>query len=276
MAFAQLIGAFSLIVNQFPQLSSYAAVLARLNALGEAHQAAAAPSSGNVAIGAGDSRFAFEELTLRAPQDDRPLVRGLSVEVPARTRLLVAGADDLVTRALLRAVAGLWRTGTGRVVRPRQGELLLLPERPYLPPGTLRELFTHDAGPQPTPEDRIWEALRRVEADAAVRHVGGLDVQRDWNGVLSLDEQRLISVAHLLLAAPRFAVLAHPAAGRGAERAADVLAALTERGVGYVVLGNGAFGHDAFDAVVEIAPDGTWTRTGAPDPPPSGAVDHGA
>ncbi len=63
------------------------------------------------------------------------------------------------------------------------------------------------------------------------------------------------------------AVLAHPAAGLGRERAAEVLAALRERGVGCMVLGNGTLGHEQFDAVVEIAPDGIWTRTGRQDQP---------
>ena len=259
MAFAQLIGAFSLVVNQFQQLSSYAAVLARLNAFGEAHQTITAERPADLAIVEDPSRCAFEQVTLLAPHDGRPLVRGLSLELPAGTRLLVEVPDDVVTSALLRAVAGLWRSGSGRVVRPRDEDLLLLPERPYLPPGTLRELFGRDAAGQPT-DERIWEVLRQVGAEDAVRRVGGLDVQRDWNDVLSLDEQRLVGVAHLLLASPPYAVLARPAASLGPERAAEVLAALRKQGVGYVVIGNGALGHEPFDAVVEIAPDGTWSR----------------
>jgi len=264
MAFAQLIGAFSIVVNQFPQLSSYAAVLARLNALGEAQQTIAAQGSGNVVIVEDDSKFACEQLTLLAPQDDRPLVRALSVEMPAGNRLLVVVPDDLVTSAVLRAIAGLWPSGSGRVVRPRQERTLLLPEHPYLPPGTPRQMLVREsAAAEPTGDERIWDALRRVGVDAAVRRTGGLDVQRDWTDALSLDEQRLVAVAHVLLAMPRLAVLAQPAGTLGSERATDVLAALKERGVGYVVLGNGALGDDHFDVVVEIAPDGSWTRTRA-------------
>ena len=83
-------------------------------------------------------------------------------------------------------------------------------------------------------------------------------VLRDWNSVLSLEEQRLIGLAHLLLAAPRFAVLADPDAGVGPERAAEVLGALTERGIGYIVLSHGSMSHVEFDRIIEVAPDGTW------------------
>ena len=77
--------------------------------------------------------------------------------------------------------------------------------------------------------------------------------------VLSVDEQQLVGVARLLLAAPRFAVLA-PAA-LGTEQAAHVLATLAEHGIGYVVLGDSGLDRDCFDAIVEIAADGTWTHT---------------
>jgi putative ATP-binding cassette transporter len=268
MAFAQLIGAFSLIVNQFPQLSSYAAVLARLNALGESRETIAAQASGDVAIVEDGSRLAFEQLTLLAPYDDRPLVRGLSLEVSPGMRMLVAVPEDLVASALLRAVAGLWRSGSGRVLRPPREKILLLPDRPYLPPGTLRDLLVGDPGAQAPDDDRIWAALHRLGVDVAVQRVGGLHVRCEWNTVLSNDEQRLVGVAHLFLATPLFAVLEHPAVGLGTERTVDVLAALRERGVGCVVLGNGALRHEQFDAVVEIAGDGTWTRSAAPHPPP--------
>ena len=259
MAFAQVIGAFSLVVNQFPQLSSYAAVLARLNALAEASDAA--QGAGGVAIVEDETRFAYEELTVLAPHDTRPLVRALSVDVTPRSHWLVTGPDNLVTDALLLAIGGLWHHGSGRVVRPGPAELFLFPERPYLPPSTLREMLVRDPDQRTTADDRIWDALRRAGADAAARRVGGLDTQNDWNGVLSLDEQRLVGVAHLLLTAPRFAVLADLAASLGTERAADVLATLRERGTGYVVLGDAAaLGDEQFDGVIEIATDGSWTR----------------
>jgi putative ATP-binding cassette transporter len=234
-------------------------VLARLNALAEASDAA--QGAGGVAIVEDETRFACEELTVLAPHDTRPLVRALSVDVAPGSRWLVTGPDNLVTDALLLAIAGLWPHGSGRVVHPGPAELFLFPERPYLPPSTLREMLVRDPDQRTTADDRIWDALHRAGADAAARRVGGLDTQNDWNGVLSLDEQRLVGVAHLLLTAPRFAVLADLAASLGTERAADVLATLRERGTGYVVLGDAAaLGDEQFDGVIEIATDGSWTR----------------
>lgn len=103
------------------------------------------------------------------------------------------------------------------------------------------------------------DALSAVGVDAAVERVGGLDVVRDWDDVLSLEEQRQIGIARVLLTAPRLAVLAQFDAGLGAERAAAVLAEFARRGIGYVVFGGKALARALFDAVLEIAPDRTWT-----------------
>ena len=84
---------------------------------------------------------------------------------------------------------------------------------------------------------------------------------RDWRAVLSAEEQHLVGVARLLLAAPRFAILGPLAPTLGFGQATRVLVALPERGVGYVVLGDRALGRALVDAVVDIGADGTWTET---------------
>jgi putative ATP-binding cassette transporter len=263
MAFAQVIGAFSLVVNQFQQLSSYAAVLARLHAMVEATEGVVERPSSAISVVEDPARLAFENLSLVSPQDGQPLVRDLSLEVTAGHRLLVTAPSDLVTNALLRVISGLWRSGSGRVVRPPSGQVILVPERPYLPPGPLRAALVPGAPAPNDADDRIWQVLKRVGVEASVLRVGGLDVERDWNDVFSLDEQRLIAVARLFLASPRFVVLERPAAGLGLDRARELLAVLAERRIGTIVFGAGTPGRGHFDATVEIAADGTWARTAA-------------
>jgi vitamin B12/bleomycin/antimicrobial peptide transport system ATP-binding/permease protein len=243
------------IVNQFPMLSSYAAILARLSALADAADAAIEPAPTGIEVVDDESRLAFEGLTLRAPYDGRPLVRELSIDLEAGSRLLVRGSRD-ATAALLRVVAGVWSTGEGRVVRPAGDGLLVLTDRPHLFVGTLRELLAANDDA----DGRVRAAIRAVGLDDVVERAGGLDVELK-SDFLSPEERQLVELCRLLLAAPRFAVLTHLEAGVGAARAADVLVALAASGAGYVVLGDEALGPEHFDAVVEIAPDGTWTHT---------------
>jgi putative ATP-binding cassette transporter len=258
MAFSHLVGAFSLVVNQFGQLSSFAAVLARLGMLREATETTPPLGTPGIAVVEDGRGLGLDRLTLHTLQDDRILVRDLSLDVAPGGRVLVAGPYD-ATAALERALAGMWPRGEGRIVRPPA--LMLLPERPYLPPGTLRHLLVPEDAPS-LADDAVMDALRAVGAEAAVRRAGGLRVDRDWNDTLSLQEQRLVEIARMLLAAPACVVLMRFAATVGAETAA-VLAVLSARGIGCLLLENETPAAGAFDAVVTIAADGSWTRGGA-------------
>jgi len=256
MAFAHLAGAFSVVVNQFGQLSAYAAVLARLSAFGNAAETAPPSGAPGITVAEDAGRLAFEPLTLRTPQDGRVLVRGLSLDVARGGRALVVATGD-TTAALERAIAGMWPSGEGRLVRP--ADVMFLPERSYLPPGTLRQLLAGTGGT----DDEIWSALRAAGVEAVVRRAGGIDAERDWDDALSVDEQRLVEVARMLLAAPSFVVLTRLDTSVGATVAADTRAALSARGIGQLALENRAPAAGEFEDVVQIGADGSWTRTGS-------------
>ena len=258
MAFAFVLGAFSVIVNQFPTLSAYAAVVARLSALIDAIEEAAGRRGSPIEVVEDDRHLSFERLTLLDPHDGHPLVRDLTVRLDAGSRLLVRCPAD-TTEALLRAVAGLWEAGQGRVVRPAGDGILILPEEPWLPPGTLRELLVGGRS-DGVPDDGVRAALHTLALDGVVQRAGGLDVELGRD-VLSQQEKRLVEVARALLAAPRFVLLAHFEANLGIARGGDALAALAARGIGYVVVGDVTVDAPHVDGVVEIAPDGTWTQT---------------
>jgi putative ATP-binding cassette transporter len=255
MAFAYVVGAFSLVVTQFPSLSSYAAVLARLSPLvGFAGMPAPAPADG-IAVVEDERHLALEHLTLLSPQDGAILLSDLTADVAPGERLLVTSATERVTDVLQRAIAGLWDAGEGRIVRPPLNDVRFLPDREYLPPGTLREFLTGN-DPRVT-EEQIQQALRTTGADRAVARVG-LDVERDWDDVLSVDEQRLVGLAYVLIVPPRFLVVSHVEAGLGNADVASVLEAFTARRIGCMALGDGAIGREHFDRVIEIRADGTW------------------
>ena len=259
MAFSQAMGAFSVIVNQFPALSSYAAILARLSALVDAMEMAAGQAPRGIVMVDDDDRLALDRVTLHAPHDGRVLVRDLSVALDPGSRLLVRGPRD-ATGALMRALAGISTTGEGRIARPAGDGLVVLTDRPYLPAGTLRALIVERCGAPVLGDERVLAAVHAAGIDSTLERAGGLDVEVNRDFLLP-EEQRLVDVARVLLAPPRFAVLMELETGIGAARAGEVLAALAARGIGYVALGDETLGSEHFDAVVDIAADGSWTRT---------------
>jgi putative ATP-binding cassette transporter len=259
MAFSTLLGALSLVVTQFQSISSFAAVIARLGSLVDAMEDARSPAAAPIEVREDEAQVAYERLTLLAPGSDHVLVRDLSVSIPFGTRVLIMGPDDAAKVALFRATAGMWKNGSGRIVRPGLDAILFLPERPYLPPGALRDVLVPAGREGLIGDEQIATLLHFLGLEPMLERTGGLDVERDWDDVLSLSEQQLLSVARAVLAAPRFAFLERPRAVLGSEQADRILSLLSERSITYLTLGDGTDGLDDYDALLELAADGGWT-----------------
>ncbi|MGH8579341.1 MAG: ABC transporter ATP-binding protein/permease [Gammaproteobacteria bacterium] len=258
IAFAHLLGAFSLIVTQFQSISSFAAVIARLGSLMEAIDEAKLTEASAIEVSEEGGRVAYERLTLRSPQDGRILVKELSISIPHRTRVLIIGPNDTALAALFRATAGIWNAGEGRIIRPSLDQILFLPERPYLPPGTLRELLLRPGQMHVVPDDQNLTALSALDLDPVLARAGGLDVGHDWDDMLSLGEQRLIAFTRVIFAAPEFAFLDRLDTTLKPAQVERCLKMLSERSITYVTLGNGVDRVDHYDAVLELAADGGW------------------
>jgi vitamin B12/bleomycin/antimicrobial peptide transport system ATP-binding/permease protein len=258
MAFAQLLGAFSLLVNQFGALSSYAAVTERLGALGDALDRVRPAGRRAIKTVEDRDRVAFEVLTLQG-NGAGPLVKELSGEVRPGARLLVTGPNELARVALLRAVAGLWDRGTGQIVRPPLDEILFVPQRPYLPPGTLRELLLRTGKERGTPDEKLVDALHEFGLGMVLERTGGLDTERDWPAELSLEEQQLATLARLTLAGPCFAFLDRPGSTLGPAQVQRALQRLSAASISYVTLGEAAAAVGEYDRVLELEAHGGWS-----------------
>ena len=259
MAFTHLLGAFSLIVTQFQSISSFAATIARLGSLAEAIEQAHAPTGSAIETREQDGHLAYEGLTLSSPEDGRLLIENLSMSVPEGTRLLILGPDETVNQALFKATAGIWSTGEGRIVRPRLDQLVFLPERPYLPPGTLREFLLQDGRERVISDERLLSLLRTLDLAPVIARVGGLDVEQDWDDALSLGEQQLFAFASLLLSAPRFVFLDRIGTALSPEQVDKILQTLQRHSIACLIIGEAGTPLDHYDAVLQLAGDGTWT-----------------
>ncbi|QXP83448.1 ABC transporter ATP-binding protein/permease [Methylococcus sp. Mc7] len=259
MAFTYLLGAFSLIVTQFQSISAYTAVIARLRGLVQAVEKVRSGTAAPIEVCEMCDRIAYEKLTLYSPRDGRLLIDQLSVEIPAGGRLLIRGENQTAKVALFRATADLWNVGTGKIIRPGLEDTLFLPERPYLPPGTLRESLLRTGGEDQIPDDRIMATLRSLDIDSILVRVGGLDTEADWDDVLSLGEQQLLAFTHLLLLGPRFVFLDRPGTALDAEQLDRVLQMLHDDSIAYITLGNSHDNLSFYDAVLDLEPEGRWS-----------------
>lgn len=258
VAFGHLLGAFSIIVTQFQSISTYTAVVARLNALRVA-MVQERPSPSPVAeVAESVGSVAFEHLTLYAPNDGRTLVNDLSLSIPAGVCLLVRSTSEAAEKALFRATADLWYHGRGRILHPGHDEIFFLPERPYLPPGTLRNLLLRTGEEELVPDERILEGLKALNLGSVLEKAGGVDVERNWGDILSLGEQQRLSFARVLLAEPRFVFLDHPSRGLSECHLGELLRLLRQQDITYLTLGDSMDDPRSYDRLLEIETDGSW------------------
>ncbi len=258
MAFATLLGAFSLIVTQFQSISAFTAVIARLHTLSDAIENVHRTSPCSIAIEESSDRVAYQDVTLRSADKTRLLVSKLSLEIARGSRWLVIGKDDAPKVALFRATAGVWECGGGHIVRPGLDDILFLPERPYLPPGTLREALLRTGMELVTPDSVIMDVLVKLGLQDVVKHANGLDTDHDWDDLLSIGEQHLLSVSRIFLAKPAFVFLDRPGSALPKSQISKILDMLTEQGIGAVILSKNGESRLRYDAVLEIKADGAW------------------
>ena len=107
-----------------------------------------------------------------------PLLKDLSVEIPKGKRTLIAGSNPTAGRALFRATAGAQVSRSGQIIRPPASDIAFLPQRPYTPPGSLRQILL-DGQPKPPADERIVEVLRLLGLDALLPPDGKLDHEQD-------------------------------------------------------------------------------------------------
>jgi putative ATP-binding cassette transporter len=264
MAFAQLIGALSLVITQFGSISSFAAVVARVNGLEEAMEESRAPEPGGIETAETPDRMAFADLTLRDQRNKEDLVRDLDAAVEDRQRLAVSGPNEQGQEALFMAAAGLWQAGHGRVERPPLAAMRFVPQTPFVLPGTLRDQF-RAADPDAAADDaRVLAALEAAGLENLPRRVGGLDVEHEWGDHLTLGEQQALALAGVFFARPRFAVVDRISTTLGAKAAAEVLGRLEEAGTGLVNFTGAESPENHYDTVLELHTDGSWAAHGPP------------
>jgi putative ATP-binding cassette transporter len=253
-----VLGAFSLIVNQFQSISSFATVIARLSALvGAVEKGPPSPRTAVAVVGSDERRIAYEGLTLLSPEGDREVLKNLTADIPRGTRVLVVGPNQAARSALFRATAGIWLAGFGTLVRPPLDAIFFLPQRPYLPPGTLRDLLLR-TGQEVITDDQITTALHDAGLDSVQAQAGGLDSEHDWSSMLSLGEQQLLAFTRLILARPAFAMLDQVNAALKPAQVRQVLRRLDENSITYITLAEDVGSVELYDAVLEIDAEGGW------------------
>lgn len=205
-AFGQVQGALSWFVYAYTGLAAWKATVDRLTsfqgALAEIKQRNHAP--GGIAVARAKREvLRLSGLDLALPEGT-PLIKAVDLEVGPGESLLISGPSGIGKSTLFRAVAGIWPFGRGRIDLPATGRVLFLPQKPYLPIGSLRTVATYPRSAVGFADTQIAEALTAC----GLGHLAArLDESLYWPQILSPGEQQRLAFARALLHKPDWLLL---------------------------------------------------------------------
>lgn len=224
-AFGRVQDALSYFVEAYDTIAQYVAVIRRLGGF-TGHMEAAENMQASFGF---DSRDDINGLVLQDVQvelpDGRRLFEGLSLAVPAGKYLLVSGNSGCGKSTLLRALAGIWPYGGGNVSLPSGWRSMFLPQRPYLPLGSLRRAIYY---PQPVPEKETADLRSLLERFGIGSLAERLDEVDDWSRILSLGEQQRLAFIRILLFRPDIVFLDESTSAMDEQREAEAYDILKE------------------------------------------------
>ncbi len=199
-AFGQVQDALSYIVSSYTELAEWRAVVERLAGFGRAIERAHAEAAveGIRRTEKDGAALALKDVDLLLP-GGRPLMQGVDLTFRRGDNALISGPTGSGKSTLFRAIAGIWPFGRGEISMPAHGRVLFLPQKPYLPIGTLREVVSYPNLPGAVDDAVLRETL---EAVGLSEMAGRLDESAHWALRLSPGEQQRIAFARALVQKP--------------------------------------------------------------------------
>ncbi|HLX14361.1 MAG TPA: ABC transporter ATP-binding protein/permease [Bradyrhizobium sp.] len=205
-AFDSVQKSLSFFVSIYRTLAEWQAVIARLEGFEEAIAIATKQSTTAKSIDvvpfAGD-KIELRQLLVRLP-NGTPLVAADGLCIHSHQRTLVTGPSGSGKSTLFRAIAGVWPFGSGEIAIPAKATLMMLPQRPYFPVGSLKAAIVYPAEPGAYDSEHVGRALASVGLPGLVPR---LEEEAHWNRMLSLGEQQRLGLARALLHAPKYLFL---------------------------------------------------------------------
>jgi vitamin B12/bleomycin/antimicrobial peptide transport system ATP-binding/permease protein len=248
-AFIRVFFSLNLIVARFQSLATFGAGVERLYTFAENIEPPPLPPTEESTVDLATAqttieteeapeRLALQNITLQTPNRQRVLFENLSVELPKGSGLLVKGPSGCGKSSLLRAIAGLWNAGKGKILRPSLEKMLFLPQRPYMILGTLRDQLLYPNTNADVDDDRLRAVLMQVNLPDLEQRQGGFNTKRDWAEVLSLGEQQRLIFARLLLNQPAYAILDEATSALDPQNEAHLYQQLQASGITFLSVGH--------------------------------------
>lgn len=213
-AFQQVQIALSWVVDNMGRIAEWQSSVARLlalhDAIGALDDLVADADEPTLTITEGDgSVLALRHIKI-AYSDGSIVINDASAEILPGEGVLISGDSGTGKSTLIRTIAGVWPWGRGEIVLPPRATMMFMPQRPYLPLGTLRGALSYPAAPVAFDDAALQAALA---ATGLEQFAPRLDEDARWDKLLSLAEQQRLAFARLLLHRPAWVFMDEATSG---------------------------------------------------------------
>jgi vitamin B12/bleomycin/antimicrobial peptide transport system ATP-binding/permease protein len=227
-AFGSVQDSLSFIITSYRTIAEWQSVVQRLDGFETSIENAARLSvaENTIHVRPDDSgTIDLEKLVVGLP-GGTPLVAADGFRIRSRERTLVTGPSGAGKSTLFRAIAGVWPFGSGSISIPSQAKLMVLPQRPYFPVGSLKAAIVYPSEASAFDTEKVAEILLAVGLPQLAPR---LQEEAHWNRMLSLGEQQRLGLARALLHAPQFLFLDEATASLDEASEASLYRLLEER-----------------------------------------------
>src|SRR4029077_6516171 len=205
-AFGKVQDALSWFINLYSSVAAWRATVERLTGFHNAVamcQEQTRNNPGIATVSDGGATLALDHVELDLP-NGQPLLANGSLTIAQGSRVLLQGPSGSGKSTLFRALAGIWPFGRGRIYQPQDFNALFLPQRPYFPLGTLREVVLYPKSSRSCGEEEVVDTLTAV---GLAHLIARLDESANWAMQLSGGEQQRVAFARALLQKPSWLFL---------------------------------------------------------------------
>jgi putative ATP-binding cassette transporter len=260
-AFNMVEGSLFFVVNQIEELAQFTAGISRLEGFQSKVEQVnqAAPSNLKNRVLPGSDAIVIQSADLYTPKGRKPVIKDLTLSVADHDKLLVVGPSGCGKTSLLRMISGLWDPSSGSVERPETGDLLFIPQKPYMLLGSLREQLCYPTEEERFSDEQLRSVLEQVNLSKLVSRYPDLDIKQDWQRILSLGEQQRLAFGRLLLNSPRFVVLDEATSALDVSTEKHLYELLVSRDLSFISVGHRPSLKQFHNNVLELSGDGDWS-----------------
>ena len=259
-AFGMVEGSLFFIVNQIEELAKFTAGIGRLEGFQSKVESISQenPISNKTNTHKSYSSIIIKNADLSPPGSEKTIIKDLSLSIESNESLLVVGPSGCGKTSLLRMISGLWEPDHGSIQKPKTGDLLFIPQKPYMILGSLREQLCYPTEVDKFSDDHLISVLNEVNLSSLAERYPNLDVKQDWPRILSLGEQQRLAFARLLLNSPRFAVLDEATSALDIETEKRLYDLLKNRELSMISVGHRPSLKEFHQNILELNGKGNW------------------